>query len=399
MIQLGCFDNGVSDAACQGYLKTVAELTRVAVSEVQKGLDRIALAPYTPEPETMTVAQVQQGLKDAGFFTAGKVDGICGYRTQSAIRLFQEYVRTYEKVADMTPDGRFGPMSQKHLKRWLDGKLVSEWVPVMAQWQAGTLPEGDYTRWLGLLERAKQRYLADPSPEVRKVNEFKDKSSTYKVADWNFDPKIPVHLIGIRREEATGLSDDVFILLTKGLVFMFQGSTEPGEPADPKVGFPFLMTGQHDYHFGWHHKIYLALRPLTGVLVARWPERQYDARAVDKGLTPNGTINIHWGGRGVRGNIGKWSEGCQVISGSVYINPHQDFIDCRGFMAIGSDEPSTNPAKTRGAYNVVLDAVTALSSDQQPIVKYTLLAEADLDLDPLLKQKVAAARALVLAVQ
>jgi peptidoglycan hydrolase-like protein with peptidoglycan-binding domain len=398
MIQLGCFDSGVPDSECQAYLKTVEQLTRLAIAQVNAGPDRVTLERYTPEPQAMTVKEVQQGLKTAGFFTAGQVDGICGYRTQSALRLFQEYVRTYEKQADMIPDGRFGPKSQAHLRRWLAGGLKSEWMPVMEQWQAGSLGDSEYTRWIALLEKAKQRYLAQPGPGIAKVNAFTGATGTHKVADWDFSPRAGAHLVGIRREEATGKSDDVFVLLLKGLVFKFQGSTEPGAAKDPAMGFPFLLIGQHDYHFGWHHATYLALRPQPNVLVVRSKDREFRDADLASPLEPNSTINIHWGGRGLLGDLNDWSEGCQVVSGSVYMNPRQELIDCRAFMGIKSDDPIKNPDKTRGAYNVLVDLVTALSSDQSATLKYTLIAEADLDLDPALKANVADARTRVLAV-
>ena len=397
MIQLGCFDSGVQDSDCQAYLKTVEQLTRLAIKDVNAGPDRLQFMRYTPEANAMTVAEVQQGLKTAGFFTAGEVDGICGYRTQSALRLFQEYVRTYEKQVSVIPDGKFGPESQAHLRRWLTGNLKSEWTPVMEAWQAGSMGDGEYAQWISWLAKVKQRYLAQPSPAIAKVIAAPNTFGSYKVADWDFSQKLGAHLIGIRREEASNMSDDVFVLLLKGLVFKFQGSTEPGDTKDPR-GYPFLMLGQHDYHFGWHQRSYLALKPQTKVLVARWKDRQWNDAALANSLEGNDTINIHWGGRGLLGQLNTWSEGCQVITGSVYMNPRQQLIDCRSFMAIRSDDPITNPNKTRGAYNVLVDLVTALSSEQSATVKYTLLAEGDLDLDAELKASIADARSKVLAV-
>ena len=398
MIQLGCFDGGVQDSECKAYLRTVEELTRLALANVKAGPDKVTLKKYLPEPQMMSVAEMQQGLKRIGFFTAGKVDGICGYRTQSAIRLFQEYLRAFENHADIIPDGQFGPKSQAHLRRWLDGRLRSEWAPSIEAWQAGTLGPCEYTAWLALLQKARQRYLGHPNQALEKVNAYNGATGTHKVAQWDFSARVSAHLIGIRREEATGKSDDVFLLLMKGLVFKFQGSTEPGAAEDPAKGFPFLMLGQHDYHFGWHHATYLALRPQTNVLVVRWKDKQFSDAALANPLEPNLTINIHWGGRGLKGELNSWSEGCQVVSGSVYVNPRGNLVDCRKFMGITPDDPIKVPGKTRGAYNVLVDLVTALSSDQNATVKYTLIAEADLDLDPELKAKVADARAKVLAV-
>ncbi|MBK6306877.1 MAG: hypothetical protein IPF47_14620 [Gemmatimonadetes bacterium] len=109
MITLGSFDAGTSEAARTAYLKQLQSLTRVALPDVVAGVDRLAFAAYTPEADQpMTVAQVQAGLTRAGFFPGGVADGICGYRTLSAIRLFQEYVRSVERL-DVIPRWPFWP--------------------------------------------------------------------------------------------------------------------------------------------------------------------------------------------------------------------------------------------------------------------------------------------------
>jgi hypothetical protein len=79
------------------------------------------------------------------------------------------------------------------------------------------------------------------------------------------------------------------------------------------------------------------------------------------------------------------------------MNPKNQLINCSSFAAVTSTDPLTNPEKTRGAYNVLRDLVTALSSDQSSTVKYMLLVEADLDLAPALKQELADARNQVIA--
>ena len=117
MIALGCFDSDVSETACKSYLADLSHITRVPISDIEAGPDRVALRRYVPEqPNAMSVADVQRALRSIGFFPGGKPDGICGYRTYSAIRLFQEYVRSVEKL-ECVPDGRFGPKSQAHLQR------------------------------------------------------------------------------------------------------------------------------------------------------------------------------------------------------------------------------------------------------------------------------------------
>jgi len=396
LIQLGSFDDGVPTASRDAYLKEVEAITRVALRDVADGSDKLTLASHATDPQSpMSIAAIQQALKDIGFFPGGKIDGICGYRTRSAMRLFQEYVRSVEKLPCL-PDGRFGPASQQHLERWLDGRLAMSWTATIQQWQTGALGRTEFTEWISLLERVKQQYAGNPNRMLQMVNAFNTPTDTRPIAQWDFTAAGNVHLVGIRREEKSNKFDDIFVLLIKGLVFKFQGSTEPGASDNP-AGVPFLVQGQHDYHFGWHKKQYLALRPLhlnKGVLVVRSKDMRLDDSDLGKGLEPNATINIHWGGKGLTFDVKNWSEGCQVINGTAYIGPDDQLIDCSTFAATNNGEIAANPAKTRGAYNVILDLVTALGSDLPTNnVKYTLLVEQDLDLNPQLKDRLADARA------
>ncbi len=398
MIGLGCHDKDIPRSACDAYREQVEGITRVPMAEVYDTGDKLTFREYLPDDrQPMTVRQVQQALAAIGLFPGGEPDAICGYRTLSAIRLFQEYVRTVEQ-RPCDPDGRLGPQSLEHLQRWIESGNQVEWANTIAHWQAGTLGQTEYTGWLSLLERIRQKYAADPNRMLQLVNAFSGETDTRKVADWDFDPH-RIHLIGIRRNEFSGKFDDVFVLLIKGLVFKFQGSTEPGTSSNPK-GTPFLVQGQHDYQFGWHQRKYLALRPQRldkGVLVARSKDdKRLDDQDLDNGLEANPTINIHWGGKGVKFDVKNWSEGCQVINGTLYINHHNALIDCARFVARNNSEVAKNPAKTRGAYNVLVDLVTALSADTgSSSVQYMLLTEQDLDLDPALGQALADARAAV----
>jgi hypothetical protein len=397
VIELGAFDADVSQDARNGYVKEVEATTRVKLTDVAAGRDRIAFSPHTPDAQApMNIASVQKALKERGFFPGGKVDGICGYRTQSAIRLFQEYVRSFEKLP-CVPDGRFGPESQQHLQRWIASALTPEWMPAVERWRAGHIAGTDYAAWLGLLEQVKTQYLAAPTRMLQMVNAFGAATDTRKVAQWDFAPDA-VHLIGIRREEASLKFDDIFVLLIKGLVFKFQGTTEPGAAKDPKVGAPFLVQGQHDYHFGWHQKTYLALRPQgKGVLVVRSKgDMRLDEADLAGGVQTEGSINVHWGGLGLKREINSWSEGCQVINGTAYMTPAGALVNCASFAAINNTDIANNPSKTRGAYNMLLDLVTAFGSDlPSPTVRYTLLVDNDLELSPPLKQQLADARAKI----
>ncbi|MEP7382368.1 MAG: peptidoglycan-binding protein [Gemmatimonadota bacterium] len=396
MIKLGSFDADTTPAARTAYLDQVKTLTRVALSEVAAGIDRLEFQPFAAAAaQSMSVADVQRGLTRAGFFPGGTVDGICGYRTQSAIRLFQEYVRSVEKQ-ECLPDALFGPSTQRHLQRWLDGGLETAWAPAIARWQSGAPGAGEYADWLALLADTKANALSAPTRMLQLVNASSLRSDTRKVADWDTGPG-QIHLIGIRRSQMGNKFDDIFVLLIKGLVFKFQGSTEPGASGNA-AGRPFLVQGQHDYHYGWHQKKYLALRPQgAGVLIVRSRNNDVlDDADLANGLEANGTINIHWGGRGLTADVKTWSEGCQVINGSVYLGPGHDLVSCAAFAALNNGDIAANPSHTRGAYNVLLDLVTALGNDLTPTVKYTLLVEADLARAPALGQGLADARALVL---
>ena len=387
MIQLGSVDAGVPASACEAYAKSVEEITRVSASDVAEGSDKLRFTPCVPDgAQPMTVAKVQQALKTTGFFPGGKVDGICGYRTLSAIRLFQEYVRSNEKLSCL-PDGRFGPTSQKHLQRWLDTGAKTRWAPTT-----------EYTDWLSLLENVKRKYTASPNRMLQMVAAFGGATDTRSVARWDFTPG-NTHLVGIRRNELSGKFDDVFVLLIKGLVFKFQGTTEPGASGNAN-GAPFLVQGQHDYQFGWHQRQYLALRPQhlnTGVLVVRSKsDLRLDDSDLNNGLEANGTINIHWGGKGMKFDVKNWSEGCQVINGTLYVNDVGELIDCSAFAALNNAEVAATTSKTRGAYNVLVDLVSALASDiPGNTVKYTLLTEQDMELSPALNQALADTRAKV----
>ncbi len=88
----------------------------------------------------------------------------------------------------------------------------------------------------------------------------------------------------------------------------------------------------------------------------------------------NNAINIHWSGAGAR----NWSAGCQVIAGLKYIDFRNELVDLTGRAASGYRDLSGS--KTRGAYNVLIDAITMAARDIRtggdPIL-YTLLYERD----------------------
>ena len=158
MIQLGSFDKIVTLADREAYLRQAAGDLRCPWHEAAEGSDKLSFSPFAPEQkQTMTVSDMQAALTTIGFFPGGKVDGICGYRTRAAMRLFQEYVRSVEKLPSV-PDGRFGPSTEEHLQRWTRGGVVSTWAPTIEQWRSGTLGQTEYTDWLSLLGKVKEKY-------------------------------------------------------------------------------------------------------------------------------------------------------------------------------------------------------------------------------------------------
>jgi hypothetical protein len=396
MIKLGTYDSNVQTSALDQYIEHAKKLTGVESWENKlRGEKDGEWAEFRPlGGSAMTVANAQGFLKDTGFFPFGRIDGICGYRTLSAIRLFQEYVRNVEGETGIgSPDGRMGPKTISHANRWRAKNQKAEWAGVSAANQSR-----EYAKWMSLLRKVKENYAAAPNAMLAKVNEFTGPSDTVKVSNWDFDPN-RIHLIGVRRNETAieaGAGerkfDDAFILLIRGLAFKFFGSTDPGASSNPK-GAPFLTQGQHLYRFGWHklsdlNRVFHALKPLSnGVLVVRSKDMVLNDADLAGGLERNISINIHWGGEGLR-NVGRWSEGCQVIAGKGYINHNDAAVNCSDYAAPFYDQLGSKNEEgvyqTKGAYNVMTDLVTALSGADQDdnVVKYMLIYERDLALSP-----------------
>ncbi|MGB3342465.1 MAG: peptidoglycan-binding domain-containing protein [Aequorivita sp.] len=337
------------------------------------------------------VAQLQKFLFKAGFMPRGVIDGVFDYVTQSAARLFQEYVRTIDPDGDktMVPDGIVGNGTMSHVHRWQNNGTVAEWGK-----RSAANPSSEYQAWIGLMQTAKNHYKNHPGPIMQAVNALEKTYSTIKVENWNFSPD-EIHLIGIRRKQDVKASakrenDDFFVLLVNGMVFKFWGSTDPSRNMVSKnLNDPFLVEGQHMYRFGWHkiseeQKIYRALKPynLAGVIVLRDLDRDHaltpnDLVKENNSLEVNNSINIHWSGMG----NSNWSAGCQVIAGKNYINNQDRLIDCSGFAAGGYSQLNSSSKKTKGAYNVLADLIVCYSKPGVDYVLYTLGREESLSLD------------------
>ena len=345
-----------------------------------------------PAGAGVSIRDLQQFFYDAGFLAReSSIDGVFGYATQAAARLFQEYVRTVLGDASIgTPDGVVGPNTLKHINNWKQNNVgVSDWR------NSAQNPSPEFNQWIQLLEKAKNFFQTNASPVVQYVQNYPKAADTQKIADWDTSPNT-IHLIGLRSGQDTGLvgekriSDDLFVLLINGMVFKFWGSTDPDPGMAERADIPFLVEGQHKYQFAWHKvadeaTVYRALRPAShGVLVFRDKDgnRALTDSDIVKGLDPalNGTINIHWSG------IGKtnWSAGCQVLAGGSYINHKGTLVNCRGFAATSYSELGSQ--KTRGAYNVFTDLLLAYAPQGVRTIAYTLGRDETLRLSDVWKE-------------
>jgi hypothetical protein len=383
-LKLGCVDRNSPPDEWGPYFSRFHEYAMGGQQKFRGEKDDEWIRPRTlPGGE---VRKLQTLLRALGFYPIGDVDGVFGYRTLSSVRLFQEYVRSIEGEQDIgIPDGVVGPKTRAHLDRWQTGGLRSLWQTISYD-----RPSAEHQYWLkalSLFQGANIRKLASRIVEL--VNAYSGASDTAKVADWRFDPK-DIHLIGIRRQEWRSTqerkNDDLFVLLVNGMAFSFYGSTDPNPSMSKRPDEPYLVRGQHRYRFGWHKldnlsRVYRALRPRSsGVLVSRDFTR--DDALTDEdlagGLSANTTINIHWSGSGTT----NWSAGCQVIAGARYANVQSTLVNCRGFAAVSYGDL---PARTRGAYNVLLDLMTvfvpSIDVRNGSTVYYTVMYERDLAIE------------------
>jgi hypothetical protein len=345
------------------------------------------------------VERLQRFLNKAGFLTNRMNIGVFDYATQSAVRLFQEYIRTIDEDGDKTmiPDGFVGKGTMSHVERWERQNKMSSWGPVSAGY-----PSKEYNDWFKLLVKAKVFYKANPGPILKYVNKMSKTYSTRKINDWKFD-RNQIHLIGIRRNQDKVVqgtriddrkNDDIFILLVNGQVFKFWGSTDPSVRMSGRNDEPFLVEGQHLYRFGWHkiwveNKIYKAGKPLVdeGVLVLRdWNNDNSltpkdlditDRNGKPLGIRVNNSINIHWSGIGST----NFSAGCQVISGRSYINSFNNTISCAKFASRSYSALNTSAKKTKGAYNMLADLVVCYTKPGVNSLTYTLGREESLNID------------------
>lgn len=387
-LRLGIVDRDAAPSDLAAYLRAYHEPGMQAQFRGEKNAQWSPASPADGEP----VRSLQRALRAFGFLPHGEIDGIFGYRTQSAVRLFQEYVRTVEGRAEIgAADALAGPKTLAHVERWRQAGLTADWTGV-----SPAAPRPGFRSWLRFLVKLRDHLRQTNDPVQGMIARMHDTSGSrpdsLPLDAWDLSPDRP-HLIGIRRgadaDWKVRINNDVFVLLVDGMKFVFFGSTDPTPRGNRTARPPFLVPGQHRYRFGWHKlsdpvKVYRGFRPAgRGVLVIRdAPGSVPDALDpidVAHGIerTPNTTINIHWSGR----HTSSWSAGCQVVAGGGYINHNDEVVDC---WPLAAPRYGDLPGMTRGAYNVLLDLVTVFTP--KPLVRdgddlrYTLVDESDLAL-------------------
>lgn len=340
------------------------------------------------------VVDLQTALRRAGFLPYGPLDGVFGYRTRAAARLFQEYVRVVDGHTEVgSPDGIVGSNTWRELDAWAAAGRVAAWA------EPGFTPDPVVQLTRTLLHDTLLKQAASADILTRAVGRQAPGTATLPPDEWTADPT-RVHLIGIRRNASVRpgagrqrSNDDLFVLLAGAMTFLFVGSTDPNPGLKGvRDDEPYLVRGQHRYRFGWHKiatlgganaqgvRVFPAFKPAVakGVLVVRDRDRDDALSSADLAgaLEANPSINIHWSGSGTA----NWSAGCQVVAGARYIDFHNRLVDCSRHAAAGYADLAKG--KTRGAWNVLYDALAVAAPDygiHGTELLYTLLYEEDLD--------------------
>jgi hypothetical protein len=332
------------------------------------------------------VADLQRQLREIGFFPRGAIDGVYGYRTRSAVRLFQEYVRAVESRHDIGHvDGEAGDKTQQQIKRWMSENRKPDLGGSRDQYKQAM--EG--------LRQLQKHFKAANPKGIQLLNAHAAGTASRSVDDWTYREE-DIHLIGIRRNEnevfrdgkgkTRRANDDIFVLLLNGMRLACRGSTNPSPSVAKRPDQAFLLRGQHAYRFGWHKikgteqapaktNVYRAFKPKV-------PAGPLIVRAIGDLLTddsfrsaaPNPGINIHWSGSGTA----NWSAGCQVVAGMKYINYRNETVDLSDRAARSYGD--LTGARTRGAYNALIDLITVSANDIRTNgdnLYYTLLYERD----------------------
>ena len=142
------------------------------------------------------VTELQKFLFDSGFMPRANDEnvfsGVFDYATQSSVRLFQEYVRSIEGNKEVKPDGIIGNNSKKHIIRWKQNNIKADWIDISSK-----NPTEEYTKWIDLLNKAKEHYLTKLTQNVvlKKIEGYlsENRSATRKVSEWDFK-KSDIHI-------------------------------------------------------------------------------------------------------------------------------------------------------------------------------------------------------------
>jgi len=382
LVRLGCCDQNRIPDDLDSYLSQYHEYS---MSKTKFRGEKNSQWYSLKSIEGNAIESLQESLCEFGFYPEYAIDGIFGYRTESAVRLFQEYIRFTDNEPTMNPpDGIVGSNTWKQIDQWKADNRSADWLAYSVD-----NPSDEFDYWHRIIEEVRTfENNIDLYDYFYRSDDVDIPSDTLKSDEWNFD-RDTIHIIGIRRREWVGTgyhgNNDLFILLVNGMVFKFYGSTDPTKNMSKYPNkMPFLIRGQHVYRFGWHKfgnsiKCYRALKPHQyGPLVLRDITQDGVLTEEDSWgeVKANEAINIHWSGSG-RAN---WSAGCQVIAGKGYINHNGDYIDCSNFAS--RDYTNLGRKFTKAAYNVFTDLITVFTNNIKcngDRIYYTLLFERDIE--------------------
>lgn len=385
----GYYDADLPEEALEAYLKVSHDSAMRERSpnrrHLRMQLSWISLKKFEFAPNAITYLQFF--LCDAGFLLQDNIKteawGIYGYETLAGIRFFQEYLRTKEQLTSIPiPNGVVDAHTWKAVLNWAEKNKRS-----LYSFTNKKAKSAEYKIWFNFLKKLRDQQETQPSQSQQLIEAYRKDSDTKKIADWQLDSE-KIHLIGIRRNQnQTALNrenDDLFILLIKGQVYKFWGSTDPNPKLARRPHEAYLAEGQHAYRLGWYKvgdmkKVNRALRPATkGVLVFRDMQDDNALKEDDRaaGLQgPNPTIPFNWSGNGTM----NWSAGNNVLAGASYLNPDKEVVDCQAFVARAYK--GLSEGKTRGAFNVFMDLLT-INTKPTDLIYYNLISENDLSLDP-----------------
>lgn len=390
-IRRGYFDADLSEAYVWEYVKSAHAGMGASLQQLfQLRMEErwVSLTAFDFAPNAITYLQFF--LCQAGFLLfekenrrQTKIWGIYGYETLAGVRLFQEYLRVHEAAEDGLhfdiPEGTVGANTWQNILRWARDNKRSHY-----DFHKGPVNMPESEIWFRLLTKLHEKQKAKPSRIQQLIDAFPEPSDTRKINDWNLDPG-EVHLIGIRRNASLRAevreNDDLFVLLLKGWVFKFWGTTDPNPCFARSDGEPYMVEGQHAYQISWFkisdpERVHQALQPASrGILVFRSKNRDYALDESDQIEGPNLSIPFQWTGSGKS----NWSGGASAIAGGSYINPENKVVDCHDFAAVSPRR--LEEGKTRAAFNVLMDLLT-LCMEEHQLVHYSLILESDLELDP-----------------